>query len=484
MDKRKCLCLLTNPVNPENPVNPVYFFCALVLSMNTINDTAAEMKRDWNERAERNAKWYINTYKLDQTEEEFDESCREDLRANFFAVLPALTWRRNPQQLRLLEIGCGVGRMTRHFANVYGEVHGVDVSGEMIRQARERLKDLPNAHFHETSGVDFQPFPDDHFDTIYSAYVFQHVPSREAIVSNIRDAYRVLAPGGVFMYGASAISNSEFEAIPKNTWTGASFGEADSRALARKLGAQAVRVIGDGTQYCWTMLRKPLIGESATDELRITAFGRADDLSVKAIPSRGAQACLALHISGLASSALDCNRIKADWSNLLNRPFYAGPQDVALDDALAGNYADAESFVIKAKVPKDVPIGKILVSLHLPDRRQTEAVTIEILPAEIPPPVITQLGNQHDGGVDLHVTGPKSVIRVFAAGLDEAADVTNTLLHIGEMTIQPRDVSFLAMNAVWEIKAPLPANTIAQATELSVSYQGRRSARVPLTIKE
>ncbi len=452
--------------------------------MNTINDTADEMKRDWNERAELNAKWYINTYKLDQTEAEFDESCREDLRANFFTLLPALTWRRNPKQLRLLEIGCGVGRMTRHFADVYGEVQGVDVSGEMIRQARERLKDLPNTHFDETSGVNFQPFPDNHFDTIYSAYVFQHVPSREAIVSNIRDAYRTLAPGGVFMYGASAINNVEFEALPKNTWTGASFGEADSRALARELGAQVVRVIGDGTQYCWTMLRKPLIGESVVGEPRIVAFGRADDLTAQAIPARGAQACLALHVTGLISSALDCNQLELAWSKVCNQPFYAGPQDVSLTVALTGNYAAGEPFIVKANVPNGLPLGAIAVSLRLPDGRQTEAVTIEILLADIPPPVITQLGNEHDGGVDLHASGPKSVIRVFAAGLDEAADTTNTLLHIGAMTIQPRYVSFLAMNAVWEIKAPLPAETVAQATDLSVSYQGRRSPSVPLTIKE
>ena len=450
--------------------------------MKTINEYSDEMKRDWNERAELNAMWYINTYKPEQTDEEFDESAREDLRANFFALLPALTWRRNPKQLRLLEIGCGVGRMTRHFANVYGEVQGVDVSGEMIRQARERLKDLPNAHFEETSGVDFQPFPDNHFDTIYSAYVFQHVPSRDAIVSNIRDAFRTLAPGGVFMYGASAINNAEFEALPKNTWTGASFGEADSRALARELGAQVVRVIGDGTQYCWTMFRKP--EAETTGEPCIVALGRADDLTMREIPARGPQACLAFHITGLVSSALDCNQLEVAWSNIRNHPFYAGPQDVALGDALAGNYAEAEPFIIIANVPNHVPLGEIAVRLHLPDGRQTEAVTIEILPADLPPPVITQLGNEHDGGVDLHASGPKSVIRVFAAGLDEAADVTNTLLHIGELTIQPRDVSFLAMNAVWEIKAPLPAGTIAQTTALSVSYQGRRSSGVALTIKD
>jgi ubiquinone/menaquinone biosynthesis C-methylase UbiE len=445
--------------------------------MNSINDTAAEMKRDWNERAELNAKWYINTYKLEQTDEEFDESAREDLRANFYAVLPTLTWRRNPKQLRLLEIGCGVGRMSRHFAAVYGEVHGVDVSGEMVRQARERLKDLPNTHFHETSGVNFAAFPDNYFDTIYSAYVFQHVPSREAIASNIRDAYRALAPGGVFMYGASAIHNAEFEAIPKNTWTGASFGEADSRSLARELGAQVVRVVGDGTQYCWTTLRKPLRDGTTSGELRI------EQVTSRELPAHGPEAKLNLLITGISASDLDCNRLQLDWGGTRNHPFYAGPQDAEMNDALAGNYDTTQPFIIQANVPKDAQLGESTVSLHLPEGKKTQAVNVTILPADISPPVITQIGNEHDGGVDLHASGPKSVLRVFASGLDEEANTTNTLLYVGEMTLTPRSVSFLAMNAVWEIITPLPTDTIAQTTDLSVSYQGRRSVAVELTIK-
>jgi len=34
--------------------------------------------------------------------------------------------------MRVLEIGCGAGRLTRALAKLFGEVHGVDVSGEMV----------------------------------------------------------------------------------------------------------------------------------------------------------------------------------------------------------------------------------------------------------------------------------------------------------------------------------------------------------------
>ena len=40
--------------------------------------------------------------------------------------------------MRVLEIGCGAGRLTRALANFFGEVHAVDISGEMVAQARKR----------------------------------------------------------------------------------------------------------------------------------------------------------------------------------------------------------------------------------------------------------------------------------------------------------------------------------------------------------
>ena len=47
--------------------------------------------------------------------------------------LPVLLNGADPAAVAaLLEIGCGVGRMTRWFAESFGEVHGIDVAPEMI----------------------------------------------------------------------------------------------------------------------------------------------------------------------------------------------------------------------------------------------------------------------------------------------------------------------------------------------------------------
>src|SRR3954468_21938208 len=91
----------------------------------TLEQHAEMMKRDWNARAKENAKWYINCVKVDQSEAEFDETGRREVASWLAGDLPLLTHGRNPRGLRVLEIGCGIGRMTKHLAETFGEVVGV-----------------------------------------------------------------------------------------------------------------------------------------------------------------------------------------------------------------------------------------------------------------------------------------------------------------------------------------------------------------------
>ncbi|MEO6727104.1 MAG: methyltransferase domain-containing protein, partial [Blastocatellia bacterium] len=187
-----------------------------------LQEFAFLMKHDWDDRARQDAKWFINTLRLQQTDEEFDATGAFEVNRLVAVDLPRLTGGRDLKSLRVLEIGCGAGRMTRHLANLFGEVVGVDVSGEMVRQARQRLAGIGNAQLYETSGVDFAELPDEHFDLVLSAYVFQHVPSALVIQSNLEDAWRVLKPGGAIRFQTNAITAFDFDSVEKDTWTGAS----------------------------------------------------------------------------------------------------------------------------------------------------------------------------------------------------------------------------------------------------------------------
>ena len=101
-----------------------------------------------------------------------------------------------PEDARALEIGCGIGRGTVNLARHFARVDGIDVSPAMVRAAQER--GLPdNVELHVGTGSDLGAFEDDSFDLVFSHLVFQHIADEQAIASYIREAGRVLAPGGV-----------------------------------------------------------------------------------------------------------------------------------------------------------------------------------------------------------------------------------------------------------------------------------------------
>ena len=98
--------------------------------------------------------------------------------------------------MRLLDVGCGPGSITRGLAErvAPGEVVGVDLSKETLEAARQdaAARGLTNLRYEEGS-VYALPFPDASFDVAFAHQVLQHLREREAA---IREMVRVLRPGG------------------------------------------------------------------------------------------------------------------------------------------------------------------------------------------------------------------------------------------------------------------------------------------------
>src|SRR5689334_15201902 len=144
------------------------------------------MRADWNERAAEDANYYVAFGRRDQDDAEFFATAGDVLR------LLAGELKRLRSRTAALEIGCGPGRLMRPLSRSFRELHGLDISDEMIRLAGERLRDAPNAFPHHNSGTDLAIFPDEKFDFVYSYAVFQHIPSREVVLQYLREARRVL----------------------------------------------------------------------------------------------------------------------------------------------------------------------------------------------------------------------------------------------------------------------------------------------------
>ena len=115
-------------------------------------DIVQKMKRDWNRRASHHARFWIATEDW-QTDDAFADSGRET--AERIRRLIGANWQPG---WRALEIGCGIGRVMRALAPYVAEIHGVDVSADMIRQSHEWLAGVAHARTHENSGVDLALF--------------------------------------------------------------------------------------------------------------------------------------------------------------------------------------------------------------------------------------------------------------------------------------------------------------------------------------
>jgi SAM-dependent methyltransferase len=139
----------------------------------------------WNRAAEEDACWYIAT-----TPEPFFERGRRDV-----DELVAFCGLRPSTDKVLLEIGAGTGRMTRRFAELYGQVVALDVSDEMLRRGRANLADLDNVEWVLGSGVGLDVVGGE-VDDVFSYITLQHVPDRRAVLRYIEDAGRVMRPGG------------------------------------------------------------------------------------------------------------------------------------------------------------------------------------------------------------------------------------------------------------------------------------------------
>jgi SAM-dependent methyltransferase len=218
------------------------------------------MRDDWDARARENAFYYIASSRDDWTNDEFFASGEESVRVLAGEDLDAICRGKSPAKMRMLEIGCGAGRMTRAFSKIFGEVHGVDVSGEMVAKARRLLADRLNAFVHHNSGSDLRVLGDLKLDFAFSFIVFQHIPSKEVVENYVRETARRLKAGGVFKFQIQGAATAEGQEA--DTWVGVSYSPAEAQAMVERCGLRIDKTDGEGTQYFWLWCSKPTLWET------------------------------------------------------------------------------------------------------------------------------------------------------------------------------------------------------------------------------
>jgi cyclopropane fatty-acyl-phospholipid synthase-like methyltransferase len=141
-------------------------------------------KAVWNYHARHNARDAIFA---GSTEASFEEAGRRDAERIRAIAGPGA---------RVLNIGCGIGRVEKYLAPQVVEMHAVDISGEMIARARVRLSELRNVSLREVTPIEFlAAYPAGKFDLVFSLLVLQHLEKEDAFLY-LEDARRVLRSGG------------------------------------------------------------------------------------------------------------------------------------------------------------------------------------------------------------------------------------------------------------------------------------------------
>lgn len=209
----------------------------------------SKMRAEWDARARENARYYVNTANENWTDDEFFESGRRTLAEEILTDMGNICQGKDPKDMRILEIGCGAARVTRAFAGLFGEVHAVDISAEMVAQARAALTDFPNAHVYQNNGTDLGVIPVADFDFAFSTIVFQHIPSREVIENYVREVSRLLRPGALFKFQVQG--DVTIQSSPDDTWLGVPFSQEQALAMAERCGFEMRYNHGAGQQYFW-----------------------------------------------------------------------------------------------------------------------------------------------------------------------------------------------------------------------------------------
>ena len=120
--------------------------------------------------------------RYDLTAEMYEMRYAEEQAAKYKAALESLNI--NPDS-KVLDVGCGTGLLFSKVAAEAQTVVGVDISSELLRQARERARKFRNVHLVQAD-ADHMPFISNNFNVVFAFTVLQNMPKPLETLSEIK----------------------------------------------------------------------------------------------------------------------------------------------------------------------------------------------------------------------------------------------------------------------------------------------------------
>jgi ubiquinone/menaquinone biosynthesis C-methylase UbiE len=147
--------------------------------------------------------------------------------------------------MKVLDVGCGTGSLLKELSRSGKELnlYGIDLSSEMIRAAREKLKDEKHVELHEASAADL-PFESNFFDYIVCMNSLHHHADPN---QSLTEMARILKPGGVMILTDSFVDSTVRKILSRTVYLLWNEGEVqyfkreELRRIFRSLGYEPVR---------------------------------------------------------------------------------------------------------------------------------------------------------------------------------------------------------------------------------------------------
>ncbi len=387
-------------------------------------DVHQRMRDDWNERAREDAKYYVAFGRRGQDDEEFFGSASEMV-TSFESELKRLPAHQSPRARRALEIGCGPGRLMKPLSRSFGEIHGVDVSEEMVSLARQNLAGIPHAHVHHSPDSNLASFANESFDLVYSFAVFQHIPDRAVVFGYLKETKRVLKAGGIARFQINGLPES---AAKYDTWCGVRISAGDLAEFALSNDFQMLALEGVATQYMWLTLRKQPAGwheklrnAGAATPARVRRVTNAFS-SEPLAPTRGRFASVSLWLEDLP---LDADILHLDllvggtkaWITYIGPPEHDGLQQV------------------NAYLPEGLPTGLRPLDLLWRGKPLTAPAYLRLVP---PGPAVPRIESVTDG-INL-LSGKKIVTGTIKVVLEEVERPEEFRASLGGRPVEDFDI--------------------------------------------
>jgi SAM-dependent methyltransferase len=418
------------------------------------------MRTDWNQRAREDAHYYVAFGRRDQDDSEFLSTAADVIR-DLQGELKRFPPEPTGSSRRALEIGCGPGRLMRPMSRHFGEIHGIDVSDEMIAQARQKLRDIPWAHAHHASGSDLAEFSSDHFDFVYSYAVFQHIPSAEVVFSYLRETIRVLKPGG---FARLQINGLPKTARAYTTWEGVRIGADEVHRFTRDHAVRLLSLTGVDTQYMWTTWQKPPARERLpTGKPRIQHVVNAFS-GEQAVPSSGRLACATLQIENLPE-VCDLNSLEAFVDGAPGVACYVGPPVNGLCQ-------------FNVFLPAGVRTGLVPVWVEWHGEKLCPDATIRVIPAGPAVPRLVSVGD----GVNLLST-QRIESGILKATIEEVESIGNFAATVDGLPV--REVETFRTDplaSLYEVNFRLPNGLNPGGHVLEMRLGARTLARMGIEV--